>query len=151
MWPITLSMMIGALILGFTNSLATLAGVGGGSMALVILMTFFDYLPKDASLVVFSCVLGAASGNTFNLLYKQYNNKPVIQYKFAFASIPIMFTGSFIGVLLNKIFPSIITYSIIVVVFFISIKNTYNRFILEYGKESEQNLLHGEGVGDLHE
>jgi hypothetical protein len=32
---------MGTLLLSFTNSLATLAGIGGGSMALVILMSFF--------------------------------------------------------------------------------------------------------------
>lgn len=128
--------VLGTLLLGFTNSLATLAGVGGGSIALVILMTFFEYLPKDASLVVFSCVLGTAAGNTFNLLFKAFNNKPVIQYHFAFVSIPIVFIGSFIGVLMNKFFPSAITYSIIVLTFLVSLQKTYNRFRTEYNKES---------------
>lgn len=118
--------------MGFSNSLATLAGVGGGSISLVILMSFFHYLPKDASLVVFSCVLGTAGGNCLNLIYKAYNNKPLVQYHLAFASIPIMFTGSFIGVLMNKLLPSIITYSIIIIVFLVSMKKTYNRFIAEY-------------------
>lgn len=129
MWPITFSMVIGTLILCFNNSLATLAGVGGASTSLVILMSFFHYLPKDATLVVFSCILGAASGNTFNLLFKEYNNKPVIQYKFAFASIPMMFAGSFIGIILNKLLPSFITFSIIVILVCVTTKKTFNRFM----------------------
>lgn len=129
LYPFSFSMVLGTLILGFTNSLATLAGVGGGSIALVILMSFFEYLPKDASLVVFACVLGASAGNTFNLLFKAYNNKPLIQYQFVFVSIPIMFTGSFIGILMNKLFPAIITYSIIIIVFLISVRKTYYRFV----------------------
>jgi hypothetical protein len=40
-WPPSFFVIIGTIVLGFTNSLATLAGVGGGSIALVILMTFF--------------------------------------------------------------------------------------------------------------
>lgn len=128
-WPPTMWILFGTLLLGFTNSLATLAGVGGGSIALVILMSLFEYLPKDASLVVFSCVLGASAGNTFNLLSKAFNGKPLIQYKYAFVSIPLMFTGSFLGVVMNKLFPSIITYSIIIIVFFVSMNKTFTRFI----------------------
>jgi uncharacterized membrane protein YfcA len=92
-------------------------------------MNFFEYLPKDASLVVFGCVLGTSFGNTYNLIYKAFNDKPIIQYHIAFVSIPFMFVGSFIGVLMNQLFPSIITYSIIITVFLISLKRTYNRFI----------------------
>ncbi len=132
LWPVQLSYVVGSIILGFSNSLATLAGVGGGSIALVILMSFFHYLPKDASLIVFSCVLGAAAGNSLNLIYKAYNNKPLVQYHFAFASIPIMFTGSFVGVIMNKLLPSVVTYSIIITVFVVSIKKTYHRFESEY-------------------
>lgn len=120
---------MGAMLMGFSNSLATLAGIGGGSMSMVILMSFFYYLPKDASLVVYSCIVGTSAGNTFNLFRKAYNGRPVIQYKLAFGSIPIIFTGSFIGIILNKLFPSIITYSIIVAVFLSLVKKTYNRFI----------------------
>lgn len=128
-WPPSLSIIIGTILIGFSNSLATLAGIGGGSLSMVILMTFFAYLPKDASLVVYSCIVGTSAGNTFNLFRKAYNGRPVIQYRLAFGSIPIIFTGSFIGILLNKLFPSIITYSIIVTVFTFFVKNTYLRFI----------------------
>jgi uncharacterized membrane protein YfcA len=120
--------------MGISNSLATLAGVGGGSFALIILMNLFDYLPRDASLVVFSCILGASAGNTLNFLFKAYDGKPSIQFQYAFVSIPIMFSGSFIGILLNKFFPSIITYSIIIIVFAASVKRTYKRFADEYTK-----------------
>jgi uncharacterized membrane protein YfcA len=99
-------------------------------------MSFFSYLPKDASLVVFACVLGTSFGNTYNLIFKQYNEKPLIQFHFAFVSIPIVFTGSLIGVIMNRLFPSIITYSLIVFVFFISLNKTYTRFVTEYQKES---------------
>jgi uncharacterized membrane protein YfcA len=128
LWPPTAWTVVGTLLICFTNSLSTLAGIGGGSIAMVILMNFFEYMPKDASLVVFACVLGASSGNTFNLLHKALNGRPVVQYKLAFVSIPLMFTGSFAGVLMNKLFPSIVTYSAIIIVFVVSFKKTWIRF-----------------------
>ena len=100
-------------------------------------MNLFDYLPKDASLVVFSCILGASAGNTLNFMSKAYDGKPSIQFQYAFVCIPIMFSGSFVGILLNKFFPSIITYSFIMSVFAASIKNTYKRFVAEFTKESD--------------
>jgi hypothetical protein len=41
LWPPTTWTIIGTLVLAFANSLATLAGIGGGSIALVVLMNFF--------------------------------------------------------------------------------------------------------------
>lgn len=134
LFPPDIYMILGTLCLCFTNGLATIAGVGGGSIALVILMTFFNYLPKDATMVVFCSILGASIGNVINLITKAHNGRPLIQFHLVFISLPIMFTGSFIGVLLNKLLPSLVICSIIVAVFGSTICKTYRRFRAEYEK-----------------
>lgn len=130
-------MIIGSLLLAFGNSLATIAGIGGASVSLAILVSFFDYLPKDATLVVFACVLGAASGNTFNLFFKKMNERPLIQYQLIFISVPIMLTTALIGIIMNKFFPSLLTFSIIIYFFSSIIKKTYVRFQALYNKENQ--------------
>lgn len=46
--------------------LSSLAGLGGGGPNVVVMMMFFDILPKDATLIVFACVLGSSFGNIIN-------------------------------------------------------------------------------------
>ena len=46
--------------------LFSLAGLGGGGPHLAILIHFFDILPKNGTLVVFSCLLGTALGSITN-------------------------------------------------------------------------------------
>ena len=93
-------------------------------------------MPKDATLVVFCAIFGTSLGNTSNLISKAHNGKPLIQYHLLFVAVPIVFTGAFIGVLLNKYLPSIIVCLIIVLVFGSNIKKTYLRFRAEHEKET---------------
>ena len=123
---------IGLIVLVVANGLATIAGLGGGGIALVIFMIFFDYLPKDATILVLCSILAASTGNISNLMRKSFNGKPLIQYQYVFLIIPIMFTGSFIGILINKYFPSIVICLIILAVISTSIKKTYVRFKANY-------------------
>lgn len=141
LFPPDVWQIVGTLMLCASNGLATMAGVGGGSIAIVFLMFFFEYLPKDATLVVFCSILGTSFGNVTNLINKAHNGKSVIQFHFVFTSIPIMLAGSFIGVLLNKFLPSIIVCLLITVVFATSISSTYRRFKAEDEKETAQNLI----------
>ena len=98
------------------------------------MMLFFDYTAKDATFVILCSILGAASGNISNLMRKAMNGKPLIQYHYVFVIIPIMFTGSFIGILLNKYLPSILVCSLIMVIILLSVKKTYVRFTTNYEK-----------------
>ena len=132
LFPMDMWTIVGTLVLCFTNGLSTLAGIGGGAISLVVLLMFFSYLPKDATMVVFCAILGASSGNISNLVQKAHNGKPLVQYQYVFISIPLMFTGSLIGILLNKLLPSIVVCSIIVGVFGSTIAKTYRRFLTEH-------------------
>lgn len=54
--------------------LSSLAGLGGGGPNVVVMIIFFDMMPKTATLVTFACVLGAAVGNVVNQMQKAFNN-----------------------------------------------------------------------------
>lgn len=73
-------------------------------------------------------------GNLINQMRKSFNKKPLIQYHLAFASIPIMFAGSFIGIFLNKILPSVVIVGLICLMTGISIRNVFSKFIVSYRK-----------------
>ena len=111
-----------------------MAGLGGGGPSLVVFIIFFNYLPKDANMIVFTSILGATLGNFMNQMRKSYNGEPLIQYRFAFLSMPIMFIGSFLGVLLNKFLPSLAICGIIVYQSSTSLPKIYERFKVSYKK-----------------
>ena len=48
------------------SGLSSLAGLGGGGPNVVVLISCFGVLPKDATIIVFACVFGSAFGNMLN-------------------------------------------------------------------------------------
>ena len=124
----SLSTIFGSICIALIAGLSSMAGLGGGGPSLVIFIIFFNYLPKDANMIVFTSILGATVGNCLNQMRKSYNNEPVIQYKYAFVSLPIMFIGSFLGVYLNSLLPSLAICGIIVYTSSTSLPKIYQRF-----------------------
>ncbi len=53
---------------------STLAGVGGGTPHLVILMLLYNYTPKQSTIVIFSCILGTTLGNVLSQMKQKINN-----------------------------------------------------------------------------
>ena len=100
------------LVSGFSSS----AGIGGGRLLIAILIFFFNVLPKSATLIVFSCMFGASAGNMINQMRRAHNNKAVINYNHASIVIPLMFIGTLIGIIFNKLLPNIILVSFILFV-----------------------------------
>ena len=114
--------------------MASIAGIGGGAIGVVLFILFFDYTPKDATIVVLCSIFGTAFGNIFNLMRKAFNGKPVINYEYVFAIIPLMFAGSFIGILMNKLLPSVVICGIILMIRLFAMKKSYARFRRNYQK-----------------
>jgi uncharacterized membrane protein YfcA len=127
----------GCLLMALIAGLSSLAGLGGGGPNIVIMIIFFDMLPKDATIAVFASILGSSFGNMINQMQIAYNNEPLIRYQYAFVVLPLMFIGSLIGVLLNKLLPSAIVVSIIIGVAGYSLPKIYHRYQEAHLKETE--------------
>lgn len=132
--PPSLLTIIGTILVPLISGLASLAGLGGGGPAIVVFIMFFNYLPKDANIVVFPSILGATLGNCFSNMTKSHNGKPIIQYRYAFLVLPIIFIGSYFGVFLNNFLPSIVVSGIIVFQSAAALPKIKNRFIESYEK-----------------
>jgi uncharacterized membrane protein YfcA len=66
----------------------------------------------------------------------------MIRYQYAFVVLPLMFIGSLVGVLMNRLLPSAVTVLIIVCMTGHSLPGIYRRFRETHAKESEEILLH---------
>lgn len=120
--------IVGAALIVFNSGISSLAGLGGGGFSIVTLILLFDILPKDATIIVFACIMGASLGNIINQMRRALNGVPVIHYQCAFVVTPLMFMGSIFGVLFNKIAPSIVTVSSIMGAAFMSLPSILKRF-----------------------
>ena len=107
LFPFSTSTIIGTILIPIITGLTSLAGLGGGGPALVVFIAFFNYLPKDANIIVFISVFGATLGNCVNLMTKSHDGRQLVHYKYSLVALPIMFIGGFIGVSLNSLFPSL--------------------------------------------
>lgn len=74
LFPITFYTLLGTILIPSITGLSSLAGLGGGGPSLVVFIMFFDYLPKDANIIVFTSILGATLGNCFNQMTKSHNS-----------------------------------------------------------------------------
>jgi uncharacterized membrane protein YfcA len=100
----------------------------------VVFIMFFNYIPKDANIIVFTSILGATLGNCINQMTKAHNGEPIVRYKYAFLTMPIMFIGSYFGVYLNSFLPSAVICAIIVGQSVTSLPKIKNRFKESYDK-----------------
>lgn len=101
------------------------------------LILLFYYSPKVSTLLVYCLILGGTLGNVANQASTLVNGRPMIIYRYCFVSIPFMFGGSLVGVLINKYFPSAAVVGLIIVTTVSSLKSIYARFKVSYQKESE--------------
>ena len=124
----SLKPIIGTFLMMLISGLSSLAGLGGGGPNIVVMMVFFDVLPKKVTLTVFASIVGASLGNVTNQMRRALDGQPIIKYDYAFVTLPIMFIGSLIGVLTNKFLPSLVNISIIMLVSISSVRKIYQRF-----------------------
>lgn len=71
---VMLERIVGCLLMGTIAGLSSLAGLGGGGPNVVIMIVFFDMLPKDATIAVFASIMGSSFGNMFNQMRTALNN-----------------------------------------------------------------------------
>ena len=139
LFPLSFEAVIGSFIVAFISGVSTLAGLGGGGPMISFLILLFYYSPKVSTLMVYCLILGGTLGNVINQASTVVNGRPMIIFRYCFVSIPFMFCGSLIGVLINKYFPSAAVVGLIIVTTLSSLKNIYIKFKVSYKKETEDN------------
>ena len=129
-------LFLGCSLVIIAAGLNSLAGLGGGAAHLAILLSCFNILPKDATIVVFASILGTSCGSTINQMRRAIDGQPLISYSYVSISVPVIFMGSLIGVLANTFLPSVGAILIIIIVSVSSLPKILNRFKQGYSRET---------------
>ena len=130
---------VGIISIALIAGISSLAGLGGGSPMVAILLVAFNYSPKKTTLLVYVLILGANLGNIINQSTTQIKGKTMIKYRYALVVIPFMFMGSLVGVMFNKFLPSLFICLFIIVTAASSLPKNYQRFRDSYEKETREN------------
>ena len=112
---------MGMVFLPCLIALCTIAGIGGGGVVIPFCMMFFVFDTKNA--ITLSCFSILTNSITrFVLNYRQMHpekNAVVIDYGLATVMLPTVMMGSYFGVLVNMIVPSLIQHVVLTIMLFI--------------------------------
>lgn len=92
-------------IAGLTNA----GGIGGGAVIVPVYMFLFNYTIGDSVPLAKATIFGGAVVTLFvnaNRRYPNQPSRPLNDYRLSSFIIPLMLSGSMIGVMLTKIIPS---------------------------------------------
>jgi len=108
--PISTLEVVGVILIFILSGFFNATGIGGGSLFVAILISWFNYMTKTAVAISYSILLGGSLAKTIfsARLRSEKTNCPLINYDVAMILIPAMLMGSIIGQYLNQIFPSLI-------------------------------------------
>lgn len=119
-------------MLALIAGLSSLVGLGGGASSTIVLMLFFEILPKQAIIIVYACIFGSSFGSIIDKMQVSHDGKPIINYHQVFISLPLIFIGALFGVHLNVLLPSLFTIATIMSVNVVTAPKIYARFKAAY-------------------
>ena len=102
--------MIGVFTFAFVMGLCTVAGIGGGGIAISLIIAFFNFTTKPAvaisSLSILVCTMMRFFYN-FKTMHPEKKGVILIDYSLVTIMMPTTIAGSQFGSVILKIFPAI--------------------------------------------
>lgn len=132
--------IIGMVLILIACVLANVAGIGGGSVFMPILLIIFQYNTNDA-VPMSSCVTCGVQLCRLIISYWERHpkaNRPAIDYALAGVFTPSIVLGTSFGVLLNQVISNVVCLILIIVVMFVNIYSTMGKAVKIYKKERKE-------------
>ena len=102
--------MIGVFFFAFIMALCTVAGIGGGGIAISLIIAFFNFTTKEAvaisSLSILVCTMMRFIYN-FKTMHPEKKNVILIDYSLVTIMMPTTIAGSQFGSVILKMFPAL--------------------------------------------
>jgi len=117
------------IFLSFLSMIATSAGIGGGPVFGVMFTFILNFSLSEATPIT-NFMIFISSVTTFFIGLKMKINNPetkFVDYKFILVICPILLMSTKIGVILNKILPSLILNIILTLLLLITSYKTYKK------------------------
>ena len=117
----------------------------GGGVATFILVAFFNYNSKKAIQITFLIMFSGALGNfAGNAVQRTPQNQPLVHYKLAALSVPVMMSGALFGVMVNHFLPESLILLMLISIILKTSSSIYKKFTSLVQKENNELLLERE-------
>ena len=109
-FPMQPTEIAGFVILSVIMSLSTVAGIGGGGIVVPLIMVFYQFETKRAIAISGFSILTCSITRFFFTIKQKHPEKDmvVVDYSLATIMLPSVLIGSYLGVIFNVAFPSLI-------------------------------------------
>lgn len=130
----------GIFVLLIMMTLCTIAGIGGGGIEVPLMITFFSFNTKESVAVTGLSIFMCSMTKFFYSFKAQHPQKEAVIIDYSLATImqPTVLMGSFLGVLVNVVLPSIILESCLtLLLIFLTVQSAIKARQI-YKKENEK-------------
>ena len=93
------------------SAFANAGGIGGGAIIVPVYIFMFDYMTAESIPLSKATILAGAVVNILMIVRKRHPHNPeesLINYEMTSCMLPLLLSGTMIGVILTKAFPPII-------------------------------------------
>ena len=138
LFPPTAREILGSIMLVILLGYSHVGGLGGSFIASPSLMMIFNFDPFPAMRITYCTVLGGAIGNFICNGWRRRPNsrKPAIDYDAALLCVPLLVSGSSIGVIVNSTLPQIFSVAVLGMLCLLALYKTWQNAISEYRNEN---------------
>ena len=141
LFPMDSIEIAGLLVLFFLSIFATVAGIGGGTVFIPILLLMFNFSQQEATPISTTTVfLNLAIRNLISLKDRHLlRKKPLISFDFVLIFSPTVIMGTIFGVIINLTAPTWLILAFMIIFYILAGIKTFTRALDERKEKSSEN------------
>ena len=131
--------IVGSFVFAFVMLLSNVGGIGGGGVAIPLVMVFFNFSMKPAIAISSFSIMCSTLARFFFNFNEKHPEKPgctSIDYGMTNVMMPLILVGSLTGAYVYVAFPDLVLQIILTILLFILMTESGRKFIETYKKES---------------
>lgn len=139
LFPMTGQEIGGSFVFALVMLLSNVGGIGGGGVAIPLVMVFFNFSMKPAIAVSSFSIMCATLARFFFNFNERHPEKPgccSIDYGMTNVMMPLTMVGSLVGAYVYVAFPDLVLQIILTLLLFILMMESGRKFVQTYKKES---------------
>lgn len=139
LFPMTGQEIGGSFVFALVMLLSNVGGIGGGGVAIPLVMVFFNFSMKPAIAISSFSIMCATLARFFFNFNERHPEKPgccSIDYGMTNVMMPLTMVGSLVGAYVYVAFPDLVLQIILTLLLFILMMESGRKFVQTYKKES---------------
>jgi uncharacterized membrane protein YfcA len=140
LFPMTGQEVVGSFVFALVMLLSNVGGIGGGGVAIPLVMVFFNFSMKPAIAISSFSIMCATLARFFFNFNERHPEKPgctSIDYGMTNVMMPLILIGSLVGAYVYVAFPDLVLQISLTLLLFVLMCESGRKFVETYKKESK--------------